>query len=540
MRFSKFLAAILVMSTVTGCGFSNESAKEKENKPMQMDQINSALKQVKTVGKNNSTYEIFVGSFSDSNNDGIGDLKGIENKLDYIKDLGCNEIWLTPICPSSSYHKYDVEDYKDIDPKFGTMSDFESLVKSCHKKGIKLITDMVINHTSDKNEWFRQASRYYRELKKGAEPDYKACKYANYYNFSRERESGYNELGGSEWYYESQFSKSMPDLNLDNDDVKAEISDIVKFWLDKGCDGFRCDAVAYYYKGNPDKNKEFMSWFASTVKEIKPDAYLVGEAWTPIEEYSSYYGSGFDSYFDFAFAGQDGYITHAVRGSLSAKTLGESLKNADEKYKSNDPNYTNGSFISNHDIARPAGYFAGEDGEKMLKLASGINLLRTGNSFVYYGDEIGMKGSGDDQNKRFPMRWGDSKITPENPDGYPDISMKYPNLKKQEKDPKSIYNYHKNALKLRNSSKAIMEGDYEVDDKLSGKNILALKKTYEDDSVYIVINTSSKAKKVDLMKSSIVKGKKLKTYGFLQASKGEMKLESGKLEIPEFGIVVLK
>jgi glycosidase len=156
MRFSKFLAAILLMSTVTGCGFSDESAKEKENKPMQMDQINSALKQVKTVGKNSSTYEIFVGSFCDSNNDGIGDLKDIENKLDYIKDLGCNEIWLTPICPSSSYHKYDVTDYYKVDPTFGDMSTLKSLIDKCHERNIKIILDLPINHTGHLNQWFSQ------------------------------------------------------------------------------------------------------------------------------------------------------------------------------------------------------------------------------------------------------------------------------------------------------------------------------------------------------------------------------------------------
>lgn len=542
--FKIAMAAVLVISTFTGCGHS--SLDTNNGKSLQMQTLDSKLKTVAVPGHNNTTYQIFVGSYADSNGDGIGDLNGIRKKLDYIKDLGFNEIWLTPICPSPSYHKYDVVDYKAVDKQFGTMDDYDNLVKDAHKKGIKIINDMVINHSSDMNEWFRTASRYLKSLEEGQKPNASDCPYVDYYTFSKEEETGYHELKGSDWYYESHFSPDMPDLKLDNPAVKKEIEDIVKFWTDHGCDGFRCDAVAYYYWGNTDKNKEFMTWFAQTVKSIKPDAYLVGEAWVGQSEYADYYGSGFDSYFDFDFAGNEGFLANAVRGALNAKSYGKALVYADKLYRANDSKYTNGSFFTNHDIDRGAGYFAGEDGEKQFKLAYGLNFMRSGNAYLYYGDEIGMKGAGKDESKRLPMRWGDSKeaksITTDRPNGIESYKMKYPNLEKQMKDDTSIYSYIKNATKLRNSSKALLEGTYEIEEKLSNKNILVMKKTTLDssESVLVVINTSNKTKAVDLSKCKTIDGSKLKLHGVLQTSQDEFKLEGNRLTVPEYGIAVLK
>ena len=247
---------------------------------VQMLDYNKDLARTQKDDNYRTTYEIFVYSFCDSDGDGIGDLQGILSKLDYIEDLGFDAIWLTPVHPSSTYHKYDVDDYYLIDPTFGTMEDYETLLKECHDRGIRVYMDLVLNHTSDDNAWFKAASDYLHELPSGAEPNVSDCKYFDYYNFSRESSSGYAPLDGTDWYYEARFWSEMPDLNLSSEAVRGEIRDILAFWLGKGVDGFRLDAVTYYIYADPEANVEFLRFLTEAGRSIRPDCYFVGEAWT--------------------------------------------------------------------------------------------------------------------------------------------------------------------------------------------------------------------------------------------------------------------
>ena len=174
-------------------------------------------------------YEIFVYSYYDSDGDGIGDLRGVEEKLDYIADLGFTGIWLMPVMPSPTYHKYDVMDYKEIDPQYGSLTDFQSLINACHEKDINLIIDLPINHSSAQHPWFWEACEYLRSLESGAEPDAAKCPYVEYYHFAKEPAgSTWYSVEGSEWYYEGSFWEQMPDLNLSCEALKKEIQLYVK------------------------------------------------------------------------------------------------------------------------------------------------------------------------------------------------------------------------------------------------------------------------------------------------------------------------
>ena len=365
-----------------------------------------------------TTYEVFVYSFCDGDGDGIGDLAGLAGKLDYIADaesggLGCGAIWVTPIFPSPTYHKYDVTDYLAVDPDFGTMDDFDRLLLECRERGVRLLLDLPVNHTSSEHPWFLAAADYLRGLPEGEEPSAADCPYVEYYHFSKEAQSGYALLSGTEWYYEAQFWEGMPDLNLDSEAVRGEISAILRFWLERGVDGFRLDAVTSYYTGDQSSNLAFLTWLKAERAESADEAsaadsvYFVGEAWTDQNSYASFYASGIDSFFDFAFAGQDGMIANVVRGSRSAQSFVDAMIAEEELYRSYNPEAVNAPFYTNHDMARSAGYYAYDDGTR-TKLAEGLNLLMTGNAFLYYGEEIGMKGAGKDENKRAPMFWTDA------------------------------------------------------------------------------------------------------------------------------------
>ena len=244
-----------------------------------------------TSGKdwwNTSTfYEIFVRSFKDSNGDGIGDFKGITSQLDYLNDgdpnshsdLGISGIWLMPIMPSPSYHGYDVIDYMSVNPQYGTMADFKELVQECHKRGIRVIIDFVINHTSSENPWFKQAVAG----NKGFENWY-------VWSDSQPRESG--PWGENVWhkasngrYYYGVFTADMPDLNYRNPMVTQMMEMVTKYWLeDVGLDGFRVDAARYLFEDGVSKQdtKDTIEWFQnwrSYLKPINPQAFTVGEVW---------------------------------------------------------------------------------------------------------------------------------------------------------------------------------------------------------------------------------------------------------------------
>ena len=447
-------------------------------------------------------YEVFVYSFCDTNGDGIGDLNGVTSKLDYLQDLGITGIWLMPINPSNSYHKYDVYDYFDIDPQYGTMRDFENLLAECEARGIKVIMDLVVNHSSNQHEWFSITAEYLRDLPEGEEPSVEDCEYYGYYNWSREKQAGYSRLGGTDYYYECQFSNGMPDLNLGNEAVREEIAKVMRYWLDMGVSGFRVDAAKEFYTGSIDKNVEVLNWLYTTASSIKEDVYMVAEVWDGFSSLVQYQESGFPSLFNFPFADSGGKIITTIRNMDNGNivpTYANALQQLHESYSAKNPNYIDAPFLSNHDMGRIFGFASGD--EQRIKLAGAMNVLMSGSCFIYYGEEIAMPGSGNDPSKRAPMFWNDLRNDgTTNPPPDCTIPEEYPfgSLEDQIDDPNSIYNFYREAIAIRNALPVISHGVTTAEETLNVNCISAQRKTWNDQQCIILMNISTEATQVDL------------------------------------------
>ncbi len=521
-------------SAVSGASAAQTAAKTE-----------AALADIAALGRSpddsyRTWYEIFVYSFCDSNGDGIGDLKGVESKLDYLQTLGVTGIWLMPICPSPSYHKYDVTDYKAIDPAYGTMEDFDSLTAACHARGIRIILDLVVNHTSSRHTWFIQASDYLKTLPAGAQPDPAACPYVDYYNFvpTEEAGTGCAQLAGTDWSYECPFTADMPDLNWDSEDVRAEVKDIMAFWLGKGADGFRLDAAKEYYSGNNDKNIEALSWLETTARGIDPDAYLVAEVWSDFGTVTNYYASGITSIFDYPFGNSDGQIIKALRGAGQAGAVNKYAKNlekAEAAYRAENPDFIDAPFLSNHDTGRIAGFVSGD--ENKMKLAGAMNLFMGGSAFIYYGEELGMPGSGNDPSKRAPMLWNDARSDgTTNPPPECTLPESYPlgSLETQQGDDGSIYNYYRQAIAIRAALPVIARGVSTAETALNSGCVSAVRKTGADGACILLYNIDENTAAVDL---SAYEGWGLAAS--LSADGETVALENGTLTLPAYGAAVL-
>ncbi|MEM6699820.1 MAG: alpha-amylase family glycosyl hydrolase, partial [Bacteroidota bacterium] len=353
-------------------------------------------------------YEIFVRSFYDSDGDGIGDFNGIIEKLDYLNDgdpntdddLGITGIWLMPIHESPSYHGYDVIDYKSINPDYGTMDDFRRFLQAAHDRGIRVIIDYVVNHTSTQHPWYQNAVS-------GSNADKR-----NFYRWTGTKPSYNGPWGQEVWhnspsgFYYGLFWGGMPDLNYETPAVKEEIFEIADFWLeDIGIDGFRLDAVKYIVEeGNQledtEATFEFFRDFRDHYKATSPSSFTVGEAWTSTDKVRKYVEEdGIDFCFDFDLA----YTMQDALNTGNASRTMEQLQRVYNIY----PDMQYGTFLSNHDQNRVMSSFNGD--ERKMKTAAAIYLTTPGVPFIYYGEEIGMRGEKPDEFLRRPMQWSDER-----------------------------------------------------------------------------------------------------------------------------------
>lgn len=446
-------------------------------------------------------YEIFVRSFADSNGDGIGDFQGIINKLDYLTNLGINAIWLMPINPSPSYHGYDVLDYTSVNPQYGTMEDFEKLLDEAHKRGVRVIIDLVLNHTSSTHPWFINSSK-------------KDPYYDDFYIWRKDiTESGWGRPwgGGSKWdvwvrnstrgeYYYAAFWSGMPDLNHRSPKVKEEVYKFTRFWLEKGVDGFRLDAIRYLIETGPGAGQadteETLAWFESFnryVKSINSNAVLVGEVWTDNRRVSKYYSTNgiMDLCFDFDRAG-------AFLSSDRDNIIRVYMNN--KRYSAPADFYA--PFLANHDHYRAMNQL--QNDEKLARLAAVCLLTATGTPFIYYGEEIGLAQPDmpDDKYKRMPLPWNnDKKRNYGFTTGKPWFSMpsvkSHVNIESQLKNRNSLLSLYRTLIAIRKENKEFRSETLEIVPN-DNPNLLIYKRIDGNDISWVMVNFSTDKEELPL------------------------------------------
>ncbi len=445
-------------------------------------------------------YEIFVRSFADSSsgplaNDGVGDIAGLIAKLDYLndgdpatgEDLGITGIWLMPINPSPSYHGYDVTDYYDVNPDYGTKEDFRRLMAECHRRGIRVIIDLVLNHSSSEHEHFRRALAG-------------DSQYRDWYIFvdAPPRPVELGPWGQQIWqkmneqFYFGIFWSGMPDLNYRNPEVTAEAYRIASFWLEEmGVDGFRLDAIRHLIEDGREMSDTpathtWLKDFQAHLKNVRDDALSVGEIWTSTEIVSEYVTDGeVDLAFEFDIAGA--IVDAAQSGDRSR--LDYTLNNVAMSY----PENQYASFITNHDQDRVMSVLQGDAGR--ARLAASLLLTAPGVPFIYYGEEIGLTGAKPDERIRTPMPWSGARHG-----GFTRASQPWERLEKgyevrnvasQNADPDSLLNHYRRLIHLRSVHPALLRGGYTSID--TGRDdVIAWERSTDHERLVVVANLSAR------------------------------------------------
>ena len=398
-------------------------------------------------------YEIQVSSFADSDGDGFGDINGITAKLDYINDLNVNVIWLTPVQECESYHGYDTIDYYKIDSRFGTLEDYRRLIFEAHQRGIRVLMDLVVNHTSKNNPWFTRSA----QVKTAKDLNGNLVSYRDLYHWrysTTPLEEPWYKFGTTDYYYYAKFSSGQPELNYDNQTTRDFMVDVAKYWLGFGLDGFRIDAVKHVYmkdevtsnssdvvtdvdsetgvdySSDRGKNINFFKEFNARIKKLYPNAFIVGENFDGWDQRIAPYLAGMDSLLDFPA------YYHFINNTFHAKENTANFEGVSvipNKLRVYNQNRSNGkailsNFTSNHDVERAlnhANNVVNGTGSVTTEVHGAITntdiatknkrgivymgslLLQPGITFMYYGDEIGMSGN----------------ITPNNTDNAPEDAI---------------------------------------------------------------------------------------------------------------------
>jgi alpha-glucosidase len=479
-------------------------------------------------------YELYPRSFADSNNDGIGDLKGITAHLDYLKDLGIDAIWITPCFPSPQVDfGYDVSDYENIDPMYGTLADFDHLVAEAKKRNIRILLDFVPNHTSDQHKWFIDS----RSSRDSTHRDWYIWRDGKGPN--QPPNNWTSTFGGSAWtfdpktnqYYYHYFYAQQPDLNWRNPEVKEAMFNATRFWYQRGVAGFRLDAVDSLFedpalKDNPvlpgkdnfgmPLTKELNNKKLPEVHDIlrglrtvanEYNAVLIGETWTQnLDELNAYYGEGNELQMP-----MDLMLTQFKK--LSAPEFREHITGIEGT--GGWPTFV----ITNHDIVRSYTRYAdGVHNDEIAKLMAAMYLTLRGSPIMYYGEEIGMENNDPKRKEdvqdpigrrgwplekgrdgeRTPMQWNDKKnagFTEGQPWVPVSPSYKTRNVAAEAKDPNSILSFYRHLLAMRHTEPALLEGEY-IGLNTDDPNVYSYMRRYKEEAILVVLNMSAGNQKV--------------------------------------------
>lgn len=480
-------------------------------------------------------YEIFVRAWYDTNGDGIGDLNGVTAKLDYLQSLGISGIWLMPINPSPSYHGYDVTDYEGINPQYGSMADFERLVSEAHKRGIEVIIDLVINHSSDQHPWFKSA----------LDPQ---SQYRNWYTWAKAGTDlkAISAVDSPAWHangkqhYLGDFTGAMPDLNYDEPAVRREMISIGKFWLDKGADGFRLDAARHIYddlksdNGQPAvirKNTQWWSEFRQGLRQAHPGVYLVGEVSAKAPGELAPYMPALGSVFDFPLAEQ---LIASARQEQAGRLPALLTETYAAFHNAAGDDYVDAPFLTNHDQERVLSQLGGD--LRHMRTAAALLLTLPGRPYIYYGEELGMLGRKPDENLREPMRWqrtpgapGDSRWKPYSEKQGGDVSVQAEQDKAD-----SLLNLYRTLIHWRIEVPALRDGGLRV--IATGKPALvAYERATADSRALVVHNLSGKPVSFKLDAGSAKAYAAIRLHTVPGAT-----LANGELTLPAYATVVLQ
>jgi alpha-glucosidase len=501
-------------------------------------------------------YEIYPRSFKDTNGDGVGDLKGITSRLDYLADLGVDAIWITPFYPSPQVDfGYDVSDYENIDPQFGTLADFDRLVSEAHKRGIRVIIDYVLNHTSDQHPFFKESrssrTSPYRDWYIWRDPKPDGSPPNNWSSSFGPVAWTLDEKTGQ--YYYHYFYSQQPELNWRNPAVEKRMFETVRFWVKRGVDGFRLDAVNYLFedpqlRDNPvlpelrpgsttehlqekkynrdlPEIQDVMIRLRAFTDSLDPNRVLIGEAyvddWGKMLRYYGPANNGLQLPFNFFFLIK-------AKTKLDAATFRSVVDESEAALKGRWTTYV----LNNHDNPRVYDrYGDGAHEESIAKLLATMLLTLRGSPFLYYGEEIGMVTTEpktieevrDPVGKRYwpankgrdgertPMQWdtspqaGFTTGTPWLP--IPE-SARTSNVEKQAKDSDSILNFYKRLIRLRRRSPALLDGDYVSLD--SDPKIFAYARRSRNQTLLILLNMSNQGREFYFDRSVLGKAKRLR------------------------------
>ncbi len=402
-------------------------------------------------------YQIFVRSYQDSDGDGIGDLDGIRQRLEHLSDLGIDLLWLTPVQPSPSYHGYDVTDYRGIEAVYGADAAYQRLLDAAHARGIRVVMDLVLNHTSTAHPWFVQASQG------GDKRDWFVW---------RAEDPGWTQPwsagrvwhgGGKSWYY-GLFWRGMPDLNYENPQVRSQMIDVAKHWERLGVDGFRLDAARFLVEtsqgaGQQDQRgtHEFLSALRAA---LEPRTLLVGEVWADNAIVQTYFGAQDAPELDMAFDFQLAASALSSIQTEDAQALVQALEQGSLRF----PAWGRaGRFLSNHDQVRVASVLPERGAQK---LAATLLLTIGGTPWIYYGEEIGQS-DGDqsigDRAHRRPMQWSASNgFSQSTPWLQPQSQRFEDTVQGQAQDPDSLLNHYRAMIALRKAHPILAEGDLTI------------------------------------------------------------------------------